>query len=106
MCYVASMVAKRKIRAGSLKVDHGSRAIQTTMIPMTPDSTWLRVRTKAWGTDAVSALGPKPSVCACWRVILFQAKNVLLQSTIEGPSGFFFLSRNEKLLLLMFSIAG
>jgi hypothetical protein len=45
ICYLASKVAKQKIPAGLLKVDHSSRAIQATMIPVGRDSTWLRVRT-------------------------------------------------------------
>jgi len=63
MCYVASKVAKQKSPARLLKVDRDSRAIQATMIPVRRDSTWLRVRTRAWRTDAVSAFHLEPFVC-------------------------------------------
>jgi hypothetical protein len=45
ICYLASKVANQKVPAGFFKVDHSSRAIQATMIPVRRDSTWLRVRT-------------------------------------------------------------
>lgn len=44
-------------------MDRGSRAIQATMIPVRRDSKWLRVRTRAWRTDAVSAFHLEPFVC-------------------------------------------
>jgi hypothetical protein len=68
MCYVASRVAD-KILAGFFRVDHGSRAIQTTMMPVRRDSTRLRTRALGRGERMLSVhfiLGPLFVLAGVW----------------------------------------
>ena len=105
MCYVASKAANQELPAGLLKVDRDSRAIQATMVSVRRDSTWLRVRTTAWGTNAISAFHLEPLLSARWVIIFGLGRGRAASEHICKAFQENSLLQVEKLLLLMGSVA-